>query len=177
MINPMIIHHLSAYKKHLLSALLITAVSVPLVVTAGVYKWTDAEGNVHYGSQRPADAPSERMKIKTGEQPYTDATADKDKKDETGKSTGEDEKKEEKKAEAPKPPEPPKLSRKEKQARCAQARKSLQTILTRGRVRIKDDSGSSRHMTDAERSKRIAREKKEVSILLVHRHLELVDLV
>ena len=162
MINPMIIHHISVYKKHLLSALLIMAVSAPLVVTAGVYKWTDADGNVHYGSQRPADAPSERMKIETGIQPYADETTAKDKKDETGKKA-EDEKKEEKKAEAPKPPEPPKLSRKEKQARCAQARKNLQTILSRGRVRVKDESGGSHHLTDKERSERIAREKKEVS--------------
>lgn len=163
MINPMNIHRISVCKKCLLSALLIALVSTPLGITAGVYKWTDAEGNVHYGSQRPTDATAERMKIQTDEQPYADVTADKDKKDETGEKTGKDEKKEEKKAEAPKPPEPPKLSKKEKQARCAQARKNLQTILSRGRVRVKDESGSSRHLTDAERSKRIAREKKEVS--------------
>jgi len=164
MINPMIIHHLSAYKKHLLSALLITAVSAPLVVTAGVYKWTDADGNVHYGSQRPADATSERMKIETGIQPYADETTLKDKKDEPGKKTGE-ESKEEKKPEtaAPKTAEPPKVSRKEKNARCEQARKSLQTIVTRGRVRVQLDDGTTRHMTDPERSKRLAQAKKNVA--------------
>jgi hypothetical protein len=164
MINPMIIHHISARKKCLLSILLIAVVSTPLAVIAGVYKWTDEAGNVHYGSQRPADAPSERMKVETDEQPYADATADKDKKDKTGIKTGEENKEEKKpEAAAPKAPEPPKLSKKEKQARCAQARKNYQTIVTRGRVRVKDPDGSSHHLTDQQRSKRLAEAKKNMA--------------
>ncbi len=26
-----------------------------------IYKWTDVEGNVHYGSEKPADADAEKM--------------------------------------------------------------------------------------------------------------------
>ena len=33
------------------------------VSMAGIYKWTDAEGNVHYGQQRPADTSSEKMQV------------------------------------------------------------------------------------------------------------------
>lgn len=164
MINPMNIHHISAHKKYLLSTLLIAVVFTPLVVTAGIYKWTDENGNVHYGSQRPADTTAERMKIESGRQPYADETTLKDKKDKPGEKTGE-KSKEEKKPEtaAPKTAEPPKISRKEKNARCEQARKSLQTIVTRGRVRVQLDDGTTRHMTDPERSKRLTQAKKNVA--------------
>ena len=30
-----------------------------------IYKWTDAEGNVHYGSEKPADTAAEKMKVDT----------------------------------------------------------------------------------------------------------------
>jgi len=36
-------------------------------VPAGkIYKWTDAEGKVHYGSEKPAGAEAEKMKVDTG---------------------------------------------------------------------------------------------------------------
>ncbi len=161
MIKPMNIYHLSTYRGYLLSVLLITAIFTPWLVTAGIYKWTDENGNVHYGGQRPADATSERMKIKTGETPYGDETTAKDKKDKAKLKPGE--KKEEKKAQASKPPEPPKISKKEKKRRCAEARQNLATIETRGRVRVKTEDGSSRHLTPKERDKRVATERKEVS--------------
>jgi len=161
MINPMNIYHFPGYRRYLLSAVLVTAIFTPLVATAGIYKWTDENGNVHYGGQRPANTTSERMKIKSGETPYGDETTAKDKKDKAKLQPGE--KKEQKKAEAPKPPEPPKVSKKEKKRRCAQARQNLATIETRGRVRVKTEDGSSRHLTPKERDKRVARERKEVS--------------
>ncbi len=161
MINPMNIYHLSKYKGYLLSVLLITAIFTPLVVTAGIYKWTDENGNVHYGGQRPADTTSERMKIKSGETPYGEETTAKDNKDKAKLKPGE--KKREKKAETPKPPGPPKISKKEKKRRCAAARQNLATIENRGRVRVTTEDGSSRHLTPKERDKRVAKERKEVS--------------
>ena len=164
MINPMIIHRISVCKKCLFSALLVTIVSTPVIVMAGVYKWTDENGTVHYGSQRPADATSERMNIDSGKQPYSDVTQGQDQKDETGKNI-EGENKEEKKpqAAAPKAPEKKEIPKKEKQARCAQARKSLQTISSRGRARVKQADGTSRHVTDQERSANLAQVKKNVA--------------
>lgn len=161
MLNQMNIHHTNVYRKRLFSALLITAISIPLAVTAGIYKWTDEDGNVHYGSQRPANVTSERMKIQSGRPSQADEAPAKD---ETGKKTSE-ENKEEKKPEttAPKANEPPKLSRKEKKSRCQQANKSVQTIVTRGRVRVRQEDGTTRHMTDQERSKRLAQARKNVA--------------
>lgn len=161
MLNLVIIDNLSQYRKHLFSALLIAAVVTPLAVTAGVYKWTDEDGTVHYGSQRPADASAERMKINEGgNTPYADENTAKDTKKEDTKNKAEPEKKPE--ATAPQTPEEPKLSRKEKKAQCQQARNRLQTIETRGRVRIRDEAGNTRHMTDTERSKELAAVRADV---------------
>ena len=72
MLNHMNISHFSLCRKYLSSTLLIAVVITPLAVTAGIYKWTDEAGNVHYGSQRPPDATAERLKIKSGSQPYAE---------------------------------------------------------------------------------------------------------
>ena len=76
-------------------------------------------------------------------------------------TTAEPEKKPE--ATPPKKDEKPKLSRKEKQQRCQQARQRLQTIESRGRVRVTDKDGVSRHLTEQERNKRLAGVRKDVS--------------
>ncbi|WP_390889750.1 DUF4124 domain-containing protein, partial [Leclercia adecarboxylata] len=37
-------------------ALLLTAVLVPMLASAQIYRWTDAEGRVHFGQRPPAGA-------------------------------------------------------------------------------------------------------------------------
>ncbi len=97
-------------------------------VSAGIYKWTDEQGKVHYGSQRPADAAAERLKINADPSPYSDPAetkeTDKDAKKESDKESKDKKKKEaeDKKkaeAEAAKAAEKPQISRKEKQKLCA----------------------------------------------------------
>ena len=167
MLNPMkidnFLQYINKYRKQLFSALSIALVFTPLVVTAGVYKWTDEDGTVHYGSQRPADAPAERLKIRESTTPYTDEAKAKAKG--TKKEGATDKAKAEKKPEeaAAKAPEEPKLSRKEKKALCQQARAKVQTIESRGRVRVKDEAGNSRHLSDKERSRELAAARKNVS--------------
>lgn len=61
----------------LLAAVLVVA-DTP---AAEVYKWTDAKGVVHYGSQPPADVQAERQKVRGAGEPTpvpatTDAPAD-----------------------------------------------------------------------------------------------------
>jgi hypothetical protein len=163
MLNHMIIYHTTLNRIPLLLIFLLAATLIPLAVTAGVYKWTDKEGNVHYGSQRPADATAERLKIKSSSQPYADKSVADDSKEDTKKDPDKAEEAEKPEAVAPEPPKEPKVSRKEKQARCQQARKSYDTIVSRGRVRVQLEDGSSRHMTDKERSKRLAQAKKNVA--------------
>ena len=160
MLNRMNINPLSSTRKRLFSALLITVMSTPLAVTAGIYKWTDEQGNVHYGSQRPEDATAERMKIESDKPPATEKNAAKD--------TGKEPKKEgeaEKKPEAvpPKAAVEPKISKKEKQRLCQQARGDMQTIEARGRVREMDESGNTRYLTDQERTKRLSATRADVN--------------
>ena len=52
-------------RRHLsqMLALILALVVSPAAVGAGIYKWTDANGNVTYGSQRPEDAPAEKMNL------------------------------------------------------------------------------------------------------------------
>jgi hypothetical protein len=49
----------------------ISTVVVSTPVQAGMYKWTDAEGNVHYSQQRPRDAEYERIKKQKAPRPGT----------------------------------------------------------------------------------------------------------
>lgn len=51
------------------ACLLLSLTSAPLL--AQVYKWTDAEGRVHYGDRPPAEASSRRLD--TGRAPSADA--------------------------------------------------------------------------------------------------------
>lgn len=163
MLQHMKIHHYTQNRKHLYTALLIATISSPLAVTAGVYKWTDENGNVHYGSQRPTEAPSEKLKIQGDTTPYADDDAIRAETEETKKSDKEGEGEKKPEAAAPKAAEQPKLSKKEKKGLCQQARKNVQTIESRGRVRVKQEDGSSRHLTDPERTKELAAARKNVS--------------
>lgn len=165
MLQHMKTHHYIQNRKRLFTAILIATISSPLVVTAGVYKWTDENGNVHYGSQRPADAPAERMKIQADTTPYEDDDTTRAKKEAAKKSNkeGEDEAEKKPEAAAPKAPKPPELSRKEKKRLCQQARKNVQTIESRGRVRVQQEDGSTRHLTDPERNKELAAARKNAS--------------
>ncbi|MCW8933397.1 MAG: DUF4124 domain-containing protein [Gammaproteobacteria bacterium] len=129
---------------------------------AGIYKWVDAEGNIHYGQQRPADATSEKMDVQqyaprdtssynrpgsknTDENSDTVATDEADKKD---LQPAEPEKKVETAAE-----------KKRRLAACAQARKNLSTMLSVGRVRSKDKDGNVTYMSQAQKEEKISQAK------------------
>jgi hypothetical protein len=57
-------------KKNYLAAILL----FPLLAHAGVYKWTDANGQVHFGDRPPAEKPAEEVTINTAP-PGKDAAA------------------------------------------------------------------------------------------------------
>jgi len=129
----------------------------------GVYKWVDAEGKVHYGSKKPADASAERLNIDTTPSPAKtpDKTADKtDTKDaKDAKDKTKDGKKEEKPAE-PKKDEPPKISKKEKRRLCKQARQNKASIESHGRIRETDEKGNTVYLTDKTKKKRLVQANK-----------------
>lgn len=67
----------------LLSSLLIFSINSS---AATIYKWVDAQGNQHFGSQPPAQLPSEKITVKTGIQPAIQPTQAPDTADDSGAS-------------------------------------------------------------------------------------------
>lgn len=117
---------------------------------AEIYKWVDAEGNVHYGQQRPSDANAEKLDIQ--QEPTTtfhsgkkdpvkpDASAqDGEKKPEEDETTVEKEK-----------PETP-AEKKQRLEACAKARKSLATMESIGRIRSKDAEGNYTYLSQQQK--------------------------
>jgi hypothetical protein len=144
--------------------LIIATTSMVILLGSGrspaekIYKWTDAEGNVHYGSEKPADAPAEKMKVDTGL---------------TGTNTGaealdklkqqvDDEAQRIKEEGIPEQPPVPALPMKEVKRRCAAARQDLATIKSRGQLRERDEQGNTRFVGEEERQRRIKQAQKQI---------------
>jgi len=133
---------------------------------AGIYKWVDAEGNVHYGQQRPADAASERMEVQqhapqdvsTYNRPGTNKAEDPAK----DAPTDGTEKKPEAAAEPEKKKETP-AEKKRRLAACAQARKNLATMQSVGRIRSKDKEGNTTYLSQQQKEARIKQAKELIS--------------
>jgi len=116
------------------------------ICSASIYKWVDAEGNVHYGQQRPQNAAANKMDVQQ-HAPINRSTYKRpgDKKpetqtDETDKATEPKEK-----SETTAEPEKKKETKAEKKSRlaaCAKARKTLATMKSAGRIRSKDKDGN-----------------------------------
>ena len=128
------------------------------VLAGKIYKWTDAEGNVHYGSEKPADAEAEKMKVdtsKTGVDRGADALDDlKQKVDDEAERIKEE----------GIPPEPPvpALPMKEVKKRCQDARNDLATIQARGQLRERDANGEIRYVSDEEKQRRTKAAKQQI---------------
>ena len=123
-----------------------------------IYKWTDAEGNVHYGSEKPADTAAEKMKVdtsKTGVDRGAKALADIRQKED-------DEAQRIKEQGIPAQPPVPSLSMKEVKQRCAAARQDLATIQSRGQLRERDDKGNTRYLGEQEKQQRIKAAKQRI---------------
>ena len=128
------------------------------IADSEIYKWTDAEGNVHYGSEKPADAEAEKMKVDTST---------------TGVDTGAealDNLKQQVDDEAERikeegiPPEPPvpSLPMKEVKKRCQAARQDLATIQSRGQLKERDEKGEVRYVSEEEKQRRIKAAKRQI---------------
>ena len=132
-------------KSHLAS---IVAVSLGLFALsplhAGIYKWVDENGQVHYGEQ-PANTGAEKVTIRQNE-----TTKPRPIKKDNNKQ-----------AEKPATPEPPKMSKKEKRKLCNEAKSDLAEIATRGRLREINEKGEYIYLTDPQKQQRIAAAKKK----------------
>lgn len=120
---------------------------------AGIYKWVDEDGMVHYGQQRPNNTASKSMDVqlnapvntstynrssnKAGKQP--DNTAQKAPRDNT-----EPKKKKETKAE-----------KKRRLAACVQARNNLTAMQSIGRIRAKDKDGNTSYLSQKQKEEKM----------------------
>ena len=132
--------------------------------TASIYKWVDADGTVHYGAQRPADAPSEKIKVqrhapqktstykRPGEKTTEEENADTAKEDAESKTEQEPEKKIESSAE-----------KKRRLAACSQAKKNLATMQSVGRIRSQDKDGNTAFLSQPQKEGRMKRARDLIS--------------
>lgn len=119
-----------------------------LASAAGIYKWTDEQGRVHYSEHLPTHVPAQEMQLK--DVPLVTAPAE----DEAGRRDMEqrllrafDEERAQKKAQE--------QARREEQLtrarRCTQARERVQQYETAGSLYDMDKQGNRRTLNDAER--------------------------
>lgn len=140
-------------------ALGLLALSASSTVLAGkIYKWTDADGNVHYGSEKPADTEAESIKVDTEKTGVTTGA------DALDRMIQEDEDKADKIKEEGIPAQPPvpTLPMKEVKRRCNQAKQLLAAIDKTGQLRERDEKGNIRYVSEEERQAQIKSAKKMV---------------
>lgn len=146
-------------RKRLVTTLFAAFLAAPITVLAGqIYKWTDADGNVHYGSDKPTAAAAEKVRVdtsKTGVNRGADAL-------DKLKQQADDEAQRIKEEGIPEQPPVPSLSMKEVKRRCQTAKQDLATIQSRGQLRERDEKGNTRYVSDTERQQRIKRAKKQI---------------
>ncbi len=129
---------------------------------AGIYKWTDAEGNVHYGQQRPRNTSSEKMKVPqyapTDTSTYKRPALQID--DAKNKNTAADG---EQKTDKPEKVDKTKTEKKRRLAECKQVRQKLATMESKSRVRSKDKDGNIRYLSPEEKEARMASNRKKLA--------------
>ena len=125
---------------------------------AGIYKWVDDEGNIHYGQQRPASAKSEKMRIQH-HAPNDSSTYKR-----PGAKEGE-ENKEEKASETAKDKKKPETAaeKKRRMVACAQAKKNLQTMQSVGRIRSKDKDGNASYISQEQKEAKMKQSRELIN--------------
>ncbi|MFW2371802.1 MAG: DUF4124 domain-containing protein [Gammaproteobacteria bacterium] len=131
---------------------------LPLTTQAAIYKWVDENGKVVYSQQKPQNTKTEKIKVTT-RVPEDSSTYNKSalKKKEADKAAT-DKPANNKQAANAKPEKSPK----ERAESCKRAQDSLQTLVSRGRIRLKDGEGNIKYMSEEEKQQRIKREQDRV---------------
>jgi len=122
---------------------------------AGVYKWVDENGQVHYGEQ-PGNTGAEKITIRDNEttKPRPINKAEEDAAESGKKNTGEQAEKFGEWEEVP-------PSKKEKRKLCNEAKSDLAAINSRGRMREINAKGEYLYLTEQQRQQRISAAQKK----------------
>ncbi len=142
-------------KKRIISGFIAASLCIILQSSlhAGVYKWVDDNGQVHYG-EHPGNTGAEKVTIRQNE--TTKPRTNKNTEDDGAKS---DKKDKEQQAEAPLVEVEP--TKKEKRKYCNEAKQDLAAINSRGRLREINEKGEYTYLTEPERQKRISDAQKK----------------
>lgn len=116
---------------------------------AGIYKWVDQDGQIHYGDQ-PVNPDAEKFSIRSNDT-TTPRVIKKDEKKP-------DDKKSEQTAAEPKEVE---LSKKEKSQLCKEATNDIASISSRGRTREINAKGEYSYLSEQQRQQRLTAAKKK----------------
>jgi hypothetical protein len=139
-------------RKTIINSMLFTALSLLMLQPshAGVYKWVDESGQVHYGEE-PGSINAEKVPIRQNETttPRTIKQTDAEAAEQTAEKPAK-----------PAEPETPKISNKEKQRLCQQAKSDYAAISSRGRMREINKKGEYIYLTEEQRQQRLATAKK-----------------
>ncbi len=121
---------------------------------AGIYKWVDEKGQVHYG-EKPVGTEAEKVTIRqnTTTKPRTiKKDEDADNKSVDGESTEQAEK-----------PVEVEISTKEKRKLCNEAKSDVAAINSRGRLREINTNGEYTYLSDKQKQQRLSAAKKKQS--------------
>jgi hypothetical protein len=148
----------------LMKSFIIATVSMVILISSNnvlagkIFKWTDAQGNVHYGSEKPADADAEKMKVDTSTTGVDTGAEALD----NLKQQADDEAERIKEEGIPEQPPVPSLPMKEVKKRCQAARQDLATIQSRGQLKERDEKGEVRYVSEEEKQRRIKAAKRQI---------------
>lgn len=127
----------------LVTTLILMLIMSPSAMGAGIYKWVDENGKIHYGSQRPEDAKAKKMKLHVPEPAAKPEPTEDDEK----KVDLSDEDK----------------ASQERKAYCETERKRLKTVAKNKQIHKKDANGKVIKMSSNEREERLNKIKANIS--------------
>ena len=119
---------ISVLLKHLSTALMFTLL-ISATAQAGIYKWTDEEGNIHYSSQRPEDAAVEQVKLHLP----PPATPEEEEEEEEDQLSDDDQ------------------AQQQRDIYCSNERNRLKTTEANTQIHVKDEKGNVKKLSSSER--------------------------
>jgi len=123
---------------------------------AGIYKWVDEAGVVHYGQQRPNNTASKSMNVQL-KAPVDTSTYSRssNKLNNTGKPANNTANKAPGDNTEPKKKKETKAEKKRRLAACVDARNNLATMQSIGRIRSKDKDGNTSYLSQKQKEEKM----------------------
>jgi len=134
----------SLFTSFIISALLLLSGTA----SAAIYKWTDDSGLVHYGSMPPQGIRAQKMGVDTT---YTPAPPKKSTTPDAKNNKASDEKA------GTEPGKKDEYSQQQHDTLCKNAKNDIATMNKSGRLRVKQEDGSTAVLSDKDRDARLKR--------------------